>query len=191
MEIELSMAETEFFAESQLITIVPNFREDQIILLCGQFGPFRPSIPLDVPLWLAIFLKKQHKCQIVPPSWMDLEVLSNKVEVERKTEGFAEIDFHYLETSSMLLTHAQEDIKHKSVIGRLIQDLYDLRTAKIRDIIKELKPENSKLKLTNIAAIELQTLRRLLVCTFDTISQINRKEEQVEDEKNNENAAPQ
>lgn len=37
----------------------------------GTFGPFEPQIPVEVPLWLAISLKKQHKCQVKAPDWLD------------------------------------------------------------------------------------------------------------------------
>lgn len=107
---------------------------------------------------------------------MDIEYLNNMVEAERKAEGFTYIDFHYLEISSLLLTHAKDDVKYRGVVSRLIQDLYNLRSSKIMDLLKELKPENSKIKLTNIAAIELQTVRRMLSCTFDTLDQMNKNQ---------------
>lgn len=50
MEVELTMPEAEFFAENQPITIIPNFRQDTLDLLCGNYGPFRPALPLDVPI---------------------------------------------------------------------------------------------------------------------------------------------
>lgn len=45
-----------------MIQIVPLFNEPSIQLTEGQFGPFRLDNPIDVPLWLAVFLKKKGKC---------------------------------------------------------------------------------------------------------------------------------
>ncbi len=59
-----SPQENEFFAENELIQIVPNFREDSFNFVSGNFGPFRPAKPVTVPLWLAVYLKERNKCQI-------------------------------------------------------------------------------------------------------------------------------
>lgn len=41
-------------------------------MLQGDVGPFSPTLPVDVPLWIAINLKQRQKCHIQPPSWMDV-----------------------------------------------------------------------------------------------------------------------
>ncbi|GMP29302.1 hypothetical protein CsSME_00004466 [Camellia sinensis var. sinensis] len=49
-------------------------------LICGDFGPFHPQIATQVPLWLAVALKKRGKCTIRPPEWMsvvDVGILSH------------------------------------------------------------------------------------------------------------------
>ena len=68
METEITMQESEFFAENTQITIIPNFKHQGMLLLCGNIGPFRPSVPITVPLWLGIFFKRQQKCHIIPPA---------------------------------------------------------------------------------------------------------------------------
>ncbi len=50
-------AENEFFAENELIQIIPNFKEEAFTFVSGTFGPFRPAKPVTVPLWLAVYLK--------------------------------------------------------------------------------------------------------------------------------------
>ena len=44
--------------------------------LKGDFGPLEPSLPIDVPLWLAVYLKKLRKCQIQQPDWMSVGSLT-------------------------------------------------------------------------------------------------------------------
>ena len=44
---------------------------ETIRLTQGTYGPFIPSVPTEVPLWLAIQLKKAKQCKITPPEWLD------------------------------------------------------------------------------------------------------------------------
>lgn len=77
------ISELEFLAGTMLIEIIPNFKKDELKLLCGTYGPFKPSRPVKVPLWLAMHFKKNKKCRIVPPAWMHLEALNDKLEREK------------------------------------------------------------------------------------------------------------
>jgi GINS complex subunit 2 len=172
MEIENSMSEMEFYAENRLITIKPNFSGEEMQLISGTFGPFRPAVAIEVPIWLAIHLKKQQKCTIIPPPWMDMEVLRAKVEEERKTSEFTEIEYHYMEIAQLLIAHAKDDIKNKSIISRLLQDFFNIRTSKIEKSLLNLSYESYAINLTNIGAIEIQTLRKLLVSTYTSVAQI-------------------
>lgn len=47
-------------------------------------GPFRAGLPMHVPLWLAIHMKKQQKCRIVPPVWIDRDLLEDQKELEKR-----------------------------------------------------------------------------------------------------------
>jgi hypothetical protein len=60
-----------FISQEEKIVIVPAFRSPKLSFLSGEFGPFDPLTPIEVPLWLAFWLKKSRKCQIKPPAWMD------------------------------------------------------------------------------------------------------------------------
>ena len=57
LPIAMDPSEVEFLAEKELVQIVPNFSQDRIYLIGGDFGPFIPSMPTAVPLWLAVDLK--------------------------------------------------------------------------------------------------------------------------------------
>ena len=79
-------SEVEFMGEKQLVSIVPNFSCSQIHLISGSVGPFRAGLPLKVPIWLALNLKQQQKCQIVPQEWMDTEYLSDILAEEKNSK---------------------------------------------------------------------------------------------------------
>ncbi|KAJ3287837.1 DNA replication protein psf2 [Borealophlyctis nickersoniae] len=63
--------EIDFLAEVEDVTVLPLEPMEPLQLINGTYGPFRPAIKLDVPLWLAVTLKKKQKCKIQPPEWMD------------------------------------------------------------------------------------------------------------------------
>ncbi len=41
----------------------------------GEWGPFRPNFPVEVPLWLALALQKKKCCRIQIPAWMHVQNL--------------------------------------------------------------------------------------------------------------------
>lgn len=97
----------EFIGENEMIGIIPNFTLDTIHLISGSIGPFRAGLPVhgelilliravstifnsisfivfSVPLWYAIHLRKQQKCRLVPPVWMDRDMLEEIKEAEKR-----------------------------------------------------------------------------------------------------------
>ena len=68
----LSENEIEFLAEHAMIQIMPRFSSDELELVSGSFGPFIANVPISVPLWLALHLKRSKQCQIIVPEWLSL-----------------------------------------------------------------------------------------------------------------------
>lgn len=79
-------SEIEFIGENSVIGIIPNFSFEPIHLISGSIGPFRAGLPVHVPLWLAVHLRKQQKCRIVPPEWMEIEQLEDIKEAEKRSK---------------------------------------------------------------------------------------------------------
>ena len=52
-------AEIEFFAEDTLVKISPSFRGEAMDFVTGSYGPFQPAKPIQVPMWLAIYLRNR------------------------------------------------------------------------------------------------------------------------------------
>lgn len=78
--------EIEFLGEKQTVSIIPSFNCNVISLISGDVGPFRASMPLKVPMWIALNLKQQFKCKIQPPDWMDVEFLEHLKEDEKQSK---------------------------------------------------------------------------------------------------------
>lgn len=78
--------EVEFLAENEIVSILPSFTSSEYNLISGDVGPFRAGLPVNVPLWMAIILKKQNTCRIIPPDWMDVEKLEQIKENEKNSK---------------------------------------------------------------------------------------------------------
>ncbi|KAF2672798.1 DNA replication complex GINS protein-like protein psf2 [Microthyrium microscopicum] len=87
----LTPAEVAFLCEMELVTVIPRQKLDSLHLLGGPVPVLQPPLRNNVPLWLALLLKKQRRANIVPPPWLNVESLSAILdhETERAPEDFS------------------------------------------------------------------------------------------------------
>ncbi|EXJ90542.1 GINS complex subunit 2 [Capronia coronata CBS 617.96] len=76
--------EVAFLCEMEQVTIVPRQRLERLDLLGGTTRPLIPPQRTNLPLWLAILLKRQRRANIVPPPWLYVESLEEILELETK-----------------------------------------------------------------------------------------------------------
>ena len=81
--VKMDPREVEFLSEKQMVSIVPNFTAPEMFLISGTIGPFRPGLPVQVPIWVATTLKQQQKCRIIGQDWMDVDSLNVAKEEEK------------------------------------------------------------------------------------------------------------
>ena len=162
----ISLAEAEFFAENQIIGIVPNFNYEKMSLISGNFGPFKTQKPVEVPLWLALELKKKGKCTIIVPNWLDEEILKNLVELEKESADKSNElkcklpDFYFFELSILLLHYSQDQIAHSTLLRTLIEDLFELRKKKLFISMKSIDFKERRVrKIENITFFEINMIR--------------------------------
>ncbi|KAL5022888.1 hypothetical protein ScPMuIL_002043 [Solemya velum] len=162
-------AEVEFLAEKELVKIVPNFTQDKIFLIGGDIGPFSPSLPVSVPLWMAVNLKQGQKCRLVPPDWMDVEKLKDKKQEEMDSKFFTAMPSdQYMEVTQLILKSATDDIPHADEIRTLVKDIWDLRIAKLRSSIDTfVRSDATHAKLNHLTLMELNTVRPFLTQALD------------------------
>ncbi|KAH0673435.1 hypothetical protein KY284_024522 [Solanum tuberosum] len=175
--VAFSAAELEFLAEDEMVEIVPNMRMEPLNLISGDFGPFRPQIAAQVPLWLAVALKKRGKCTIRPPEWMSVEKLTQLLEAERDSEKFQLLPFHYVEISRLLFDHAREDIPDIYMVRSLIEDIKDVRFHKIGTGLEIISKEVTyALRLKNLSAMEANIVRPFVTKALQTFHKLNTTE---------------
>jgi hypothetical protein len=78
------MSLASFRVGDERVTVVPRFSLPQPLqLMTTSMGPFYPDVPTDVPLWIAILLRKRNLVRIVAPTWMTVEHLTHILNQER------------------------------------------------------------------------------------------------------------
>ncbi len=118
-------AESEFFAEAEMIEIIPNFRGGKLEFITGTFGDFKPAKPVTVPLWLGIYLKQRKRCEVQIPSWLDVEFLK-KVRAEDKEmkNVFSNaLPYYYAEIAQLLLTECEDTITNAKQVRSVLEDI--------------------------------------------------------------------
>ncbi|KAK4875402.1 hypothetical protein RN001_011824 [Aquatica leii] len=169
--------EVEFIGEKQLISIIPTFNSSTIHLVSGDIGPFRASLPLNVPLWIAINLKQQRKCKIQPPDWMDVTRLEQIKDDEKSSRTFTKMPSeHYMIEAKLLLGYAADDISRADEIRTVIKDIWDIRMSKIRSSVDMLiKNGGSYAAVDNLTLMEINTMRPLLPQAMDQIHRMKKE----------------
>ncbi|GLH10456.1 hypothetical protein R5R35_005848 [Gryllus longicercus] len=167
----MNSAETEFIAEKELVSIVPNFNYEVIYLISGDIGPFRAGLPVKVPIWLAMSLKRRQKCRIVPPRWMNVEDLEEVKKQELNERFFTKMPSeHYMVEAHLLLSVAADDIPRCEQIRTILKDIWDIRMSKLRSSVDQIIKTNAiHARLDHLTLMEINSIRPLLPHALDQL----------------------
>eukprot|EP00741_Cyanophora_paradoxa_P004810 tig00000829_g4667.t1 len=165
----------EFLAGDEPVEIIPSFSLNYLELVARTFRPFKPQVPVKVPLWLAIHLKKRSKCKLIPPPWLTRDALSRMLESEKQVEGMlCNIDFNYLEIGILILANAADDVSESEAVRGLLKDIEEVRGEKIRRLLLHSIDEGTvALKINEISSMELNTMRQFLGLTLQQFQQLS------------------
>jgi GINS complex subunit 2 len=169
----LTAAENEFAAEETIVTIIPGVNHPTLHFISGNFGPLESGMPCDVPLWLAITLRKRGKCVIKIPDWLKVENLERALNTERVEIYLGTLPYHFMEIAHLLLNHATEDIPSPDRVSVLIQDLANVRMDRIRLGISRVAEAVSQdqavvsTSLNNAASMEILSIRKFFLSSMD------------------------
>lgn len=128
---------------------------------------------IEVPLWFALILKAQDKCNIVPPKWLSYNFLKEKYEEEKRfSDLFADLPWNWLEMSNIILARAADDLTDShSQIRSLIQDLRELRQLKARRGLRELNESN--IQLHGLSLMEINEIRPFVLNVMGKLHQLH------------------
>ena len=163
----LSNSELEFMAESTEIQITPKFRKEQITLLSGTFGPFKPNKQISVPLWFAIQLYKSKQCKITIPSFLENGYLRTKIDEEKELKGsLVYLPNYFFEIAQILLNQASSEFENVKITRELVEDLSAMRMEKINEMLETITEDDLHYKLEAINDKEIEQIRPLLNIIF-------------------------
>ena len=167
--------EIEFLAEKEKIDIIPNFTHGIMHLIQGDVGPFKPGLPVAVPLWLAVNLRQRQRCRLVKPSWMEVDRLEEVRDSEKEEALFTEMPANNIFVmSNIILDCAKEDIEKADEVRMVLRDIWDIRQAKLRRSVDGfIQGGFLHSKLNYLQLIELNAVRPLLPHAFDQINRFN------------------
>ncbi|KAG5681143.1 hypothetical protein PVAND_010603 [Polypedilum vanderplanki] len=175
--------ELEFIGEKEMIGIIPNFNFDLIHLISGTIGPFRAGLPMHIPIWLAMHLKRQQKCRIVPPNWMEKDLLEDLKEEEKRTANFVKMpDSNFMIVSKLIFAYAAEEVADIEEIKTIIKDIFDTRQAKLRTAMDGFFVEekttqfdgSTQVSFTNLTTFEIHSARPFLPYALDLVARLER-----------------
>lgn len=177
----ISPEESEFLAAETPITITSNIAHSEFNFISGNFGPLYPGMPCELPLWLALQLRRTGKCTIVIPEWMTVTRLEAAIEDERKKDDFSPLPFHYIEVAQQLMTHAREDIASPDQVHVLLQDLENIRLDRIKhglgNIAEKAREDAVKrINLTGIASLEVLQVKAFMTQSLALFERLIDKE---------------
>ncbi|KAK9476564.1 hypothetical protein V1514DRAFT_271618, partial [Lipomyces japonicus] len=156
----LTPAEISFLAENNMITIIPRQSMDEVELIGDVIPNLRPMRRMEVPLWVALILKKQARCNVVAPEWMsetNLQI-AYKDEAEHMDRFSHLLPWEWTETGELILSNAPDDLSSPPhVIRNLLRDIREVRQAKVRAGIKIFT--HDFLQMDDVGAMEMNEIR--------------------------------
>ncbi|KER30467.1 hypothetical protein T265_03080 [Opisthorchis viverrini] len=117
-----------------------------------QAGPFYPNVPVTVPLWVAVYLRQQQKCRIIPPDWMTVERLTQCKDREESDSNCTDPPHRqYMEITTLLLHHAPDDMQKflRNVVNMMPGNFASLSTQDPSDSSGKLLQVSSKHRLSD------------------------------------------
>ncbi|KAI0920928.1 hypothetical protein AcW2_006053 [Taiwanofungus camphoratus] len=175
LRTSVTPAELELIASEQLIEIIPLVAMERTVFISGAYGPLRPPAKCKIPIWMATNLKLKKKCHIVPPDWLNVEFLQERLTRETSQPKFSELPFRFAEVAKILLDVAPDDISNPDKIRSLLQDIREARQAKSREGLSKL--DHSELSLPNLCSMEINEIRPFFIRAMGVLTQLVREPE--------------
>lgn len=135
--------------------------------------PLRGMRREKLPLWVALILKSQDKCNIIPPVWLNLTYLKEKYEEELKMpHKFSDLPWNWIEVSKILLAKAADDLSDPThQLRSVLQDLREIRLVKSRRGLKELNESN--IELNGLSLLEINELRPFVLNVMNRLRELH------------------
>lgn len=162
----------------------------------GPTPALQPPHKSNIPLWLALLLKRQRRANISPPPWLLPTSLAAilEFEIEHSPEAFSPpprlaarasdttsppflpsctadapsnaLPYHWLELGEILLEAAPDDFEEPDQVRRLMRDLQEVRMAKLRKGVAVLDAGGG-VKMNGVGGMEVAEGRAFICQVID------------------------
>jgi len=171
-----SAEEVAFFAGEEQVTIQARAPLPALQLLDGDIEAVGALHQQQVPLWLAVLLRRRGKCRIIAPEWLDPDRLDETLTAERQhQDSFAPLPYHYVEVAKQLLEVASDDLTAPNRLRATLADIEDTRRAKVERGLRNIDRSVTFIKLTDLSAMELNRIRDVAAGALDTLRNLEPK----------------
>ncbi|KAL3798300.1 hypothetical protein ACHAW5_010637 [Stephanodiscus triporus] len=188
-----ALAASTFLAGDEPVAVIPSFSlPEPLELTSGTVGPFRAGMDAVVPLWLATTLRRRKLAKIVPPSWMDVDVLREvlRFERDRREASFSpDLPFRHAEVARAILSACRagsgtgssagdggdgQEVPNADQVKLLLEDIAAVRMDKIRRNVHQLSASTLTTRggteividVTNIGSLEMHAIRPFVLESF-------------------------
>ncbi|KAG9317379.1 Psf2-domain-containing protein [Chiua virens] len=179
LRVSVTPPELELIASENLVEIVPLIAMEKTAFISGAYGPLRPPNKCRIPLWMAMNLKMKKKCHIVPPDWLTVEFLQDRLSEETAESGFSRLPFRFAEIAKVILDVASDDVQNAEKVRSLLKDLREARQSKSRDGLSQV--DHSELSLPNLCSMEINEIRPYFVKAMNVFTQLRGQPETVDE----------
>jgi len=188
-----------FLAGDTTLAIIPTFNYRQPLNLISRpagVGPFHAGVETAVPLWLATHLRRRNLCRLVPPPWLDVEVLRSVLKHERDPQeaSFSPLlPFRHAEIAKAVLsacstgsgsgatggsaggTAGDVEVPDADQVRLLLEDIATVRMDKIRRNIHTLSAQSMAredlaglpvIDVTGIGSLEMHAVMPFITEAF-------------------------
>ncbi|KAF2809309.1 GINS complex, PSF2 component [Mytilinidion resinicola] len=205
----LTPPEIAFLCEMELVTVIPRQRLEGLDLLGGRTPPLHPPQRANLPLWLALLLKRQRRANILPPPWLSPPALAAILELESTAHAAAPprlplappgilpisppflpsstadaprdaLPYHWLELGEILLEAASDDFEDPDAVRRLMRDLREVRMANMRKGVEVFDAQGG-LSMTGFGGMEVAEGRAFIGGVIDGLRKIGAARERSGD----------
>jgi GINS complex subunit 2 len=185
----VSAREVAFIAEQELIYVLPRYTLGPLDLVSGKIPKLRALQRSQIPLWTAILLKKQGKCNIMPPVWMSVDLLkeahSKELRLKDKPVDLATLGLPWTwpTTAAILLDIASDDlIDSPHLIRAALQDLREVRMLKARHLLAKVDAKSDMVDISGLSLTEISEIRGFLISEVAQLQSLGEDDEEDEDE---------
>ncbi|KAL6940191.1 hypothetical protein ACO0QE_004086 [Hanseniaspora vineae] len=130
--------------------------------------------PTELPLWMALFLKEQKKCNMIPPTWLTASKLEKFLEFEiANPMKFSALPWHWLVVSKIYFSKCSDDLTDPvHVLRSKCQDLREIRAAKVHKGLEAMN--ESHLQLDNLSLLEINESRPFIIGVMNKMKDIHK-----------------